>query len=257
LVPATQPSVRTELHDHAVVEVQLRRIDDRQLIRKPQLTQADLRHAPARDDPMHRIGRAIQQEVDRPQQRRCRDPLEVVEHDRQFLVDAIQALAEQRGAWIDRRDVRVEAGHGAVHRADQIGKETNRIVVALIEGQPRDGVRRRGAPIPLGEQCRLARTDRRSQYHELASEDRIEAGEQRSSLDASSGTQRRLQLGIDQGLRPDRTHARGSAGQELLRFYGTVGGAFAGERIVHGGSRAGCKPYNSRAGETCARVDPR
>ena len=136
--------------------------------------------------------------------------------------------------------------HSSAHGADQVGEEANRIVVTLIQRQPCDGVCRRSASIPLGEQCRLAGADRRGQQHELVPEHGVEAREQRSTLDARSSAQRRFQLGVDEVLRADRTRAR-RAGQLLLRFYGAVGGAFAGERIVHSRTRVSCKPYNTRA----------
>ena len=126
-------------------EAQVGGPDLHQLAARPQARQRQRRIGPAREHEVRTLGQMVE-EVGQPVLNVVAiDDVEVVEDENDIPVDAVQLVDERREHGFRRRVrriqeracVRAEAGHRRLERREDVRPEQRRIVVALVEREPR------------------------------------------------------------------------------------------------------------------------
>jgi hypothetical protein len=167
----------SQLQDRRQVEVEISGVQGGELFVQAQLAQMQRWHAAPTEHPANIRRRASQQRVQSLDRGRRSQALQVIEHDHERRFDAAKAGAERRLGIAAMRNVSIERRAHAAHGCEQIGEEPHRIIVELIERQPRHRLIARCAVMPLRQQRSLAGADRRRQQRELLFRGLVESRE--------------------------------------------------------------------------------
>ena len=171
---AIQPSVRSfEGRDVVVAQPQVHRLVEvirrfvggesqlvgphlDQLTASPQLGQRQRRIDPGDDDQMQLRRLVLEDEGHSLVHLGRLDDVVVVERQHEIVGQRLDLVEQRREGGIGRCGGRgeqrqrglAEFGHGRAHRRHQVGPEQRRIVVPVVERQPRDGRAARARPAP-------------------------------------------------------------------------------------------------------------
>ena len=176
-----------------------------QLPVRPQRAERQGRVGPGREHELERRRHVVDEPRDALPRRRAGEPVEVVEHQRQLgllgeLVDEPrqQHLDDRRrGGGRGQRLVR-EARAGAAQRLDDVRPQHDRVVVALVERDPRHRPPLRLLLAPGREQDRLAEARRAGDERELQPAPSPQPLEQPLARDGLRRDERGMELGDEE-----------------------------------------------------------
>ena len=201
------------------LEAQIVGVDLGQLAAGSKAGEGQVRLVARRDDEVEARGRMVDQPHDHLADRGAVGLVVVVEHQRDLLAtggEGVDELGRDRvggfGACRVERahDALTEVGLDASERGHEVGQETVRLAVVLVQRQP--GGRHAGRFAPLGGQGRLAEPGRCGEHRVAAAKAELEA------LDESKAPDR---VGTDGGREPLRgQQGRGHRRKRTVGFRG-------------------------------------
>ena len=184
---------------------------------------------PAREHELEPGRRMVDEPPDTGAGRDARQPVEVIQDERDLTL-AIQLVDQARQDHVDhrchdrmRRRRPGDGGACAAERLDRMRPEDYRVVVALVQGQPRDGFPRGLGLAPRREQGSLPEARRAGDQSEAAVRPASKTFQEALARNRQLAHRRRMQLRADQDRLP-RTLSHPVARDRGLPFSGALAG---------------------------------